>query len=155
MRDLRHVDKFAFVGNSLYYEPFEIRHTLCQEYIQTLTDICKMHDWNMLREGLWMYATPKNTTKLPHQGWKIHVSATLKNAKHILVNVAKILIPKGVSFKFIMDSKVHTMTNLKNFHRGSSGKFITIYPRDDEEFREVINTLHETLKNEEGPYTLR
>ncbi|ONN27565.1 hypothetical protein XJ44_03315 [Thermosipho affectus] len=44
--------------------------------------------------------------------------------------------------------------NSKQFSRGSSGKFITIYPRDEKIFEKVLEDLHDKLYFEEGPYIL-
>ena len=46
------------------------------------------------------------------------------------------------------------MMNFKNVDRGASGKFITIYPLNEEEFKELLEILYENLKDEKGPYIL-
>jgi len=93
--------------------------------------------------------------KLKDQGWKIHVSATIDNAREILKDISSILVEKEISFKHIVDESTLHSINSKNGNRISSGKFITIYPPTDEAFVELLDILYEKVKDKEnGPYIL-
>lgn len=153
MRDRRHTDKFPFLGNGLFYEPNGPRSAPSQEYLDVVRSRCGDNGWNLVRDGFWVHAEPEHVD-LPPQGWKIHISATLDNAEDILARVSSFLVAKGTAFKFAMDRRTLAMLNYKNWHRGSSGKFITIYPSGLMNFKELLEELHALLKNEEGPYIL-
>ena len=64
--------------------------------------------------------------KLPHQGWKIHVSATYKNYQTVLNHVVWLAEKMDFSFKFASSSKL--VEKLLDTHsvRESGGKLITI-----------------------------
>jgi len=152
----RYVNKFLYILiPSLFYENFELKYVPNDEFFVIVKNTIKKYniDGEIIRSGIFYYFNPKNYI-LPEQGWKIHVSATIHNAEGILSKVAEILIPKKIPFKFYLDKMVLGMMNFKNADRGSSGKFITIYPSDEEKFKELLEILYENLKNEEGPYIL-
>lgn len=92
--------------------------------------------------------------ELPAQGWKIHVSACLDNAQRVLDRVFDYCVPRGLPFKFIRSRRMLLMRNSKYARRGSSGKFITIYPADEAELELVCKELGELLDGEPGPYVL-
>ncbi|HEX2061517.1 MAG TPA: hypothetical protein VHK90_12320, partial [Thermoanaerobaculia bacterium] len=91
---------------------------------------------------------------VPPQGWKIHISATPANATPILATVARILIPRRVPFKFVGNTEMLIMQNGKRWSRGGAGKFITVYPRDQEQCGELLETLYTALIGYRGPYIL-
>ena len=64
--------------------------------------------------------------KLPHQGWKIHVSATYNNYQTVLNHVVWLAEKMDFSFKFASSSKL--VEKLLDTHsvRESGGKLITI-----------------------------
>ncbi|MEV8307298.1 class III lanthionine synthetase LanKC [Streptomyces flavidovirens] len=101
----------------------------------------------------WVVLTPPEA-RLPKQGWKIHVSATLDNAGHILDVVAKYCTTEQVMFKFIRGRHVLQRRNSKYGDRSGSGKFVTIYPFDDAHFERILHELGGLLDGEPGPYIL-
>lgn len=67
--------------------------------------------------------------KLPHQGWKIHVSATFENYQSVLNHVAYLAQKLDFSFKFASSQKlIHKLLDVHGA-RESGGKLITIYPK--------------------------
>ncbi|MEU8608830.1 class III lanthionine synthetase LanKC, partial [Actinoplanes sp. NPDC048791] len=92
--------------------------------------------------------------ELPEQGWKIHISACLDNAERILDQVFGYCHDRGLPFKFIHGRAALLMRNAKYARRGTSGKFITVYPRDDAELEVVCKELSALLDGEPGPYIL-
>ena len=88
------------------------------------------------------------------QGWKVHVSATPECAVETLARTTRVCVDAGVSFKFLPTLTELTESSSKNRDRGSAGKFITIYPDDDDQLGELLSVLAESLKGQEGPYIL-
>ncbi|MEW2379190.1 class III lanthionine synthetase LanKC [Micromonospora sp. NPDC047812] len=101
----------------------------------------------------WLIYAPEGGT-LPQQGWKIHVSATLDNAERVLDVVWDYCVPRGLSFKFLRGPRTLLLRNSKYASRAASGKFVTVYPRDDAELELVCKELDELLAGEPGPYIL-
>ncbi len=101
----------------------------------------------------WLVYTPVELS-LPNQGWKIHSSASLADAEKILQAIWDYCIPRGIAFKFVRSAQLLLLANGKYAHRGSSGKFVTIYPRDDSEFETILTELGAGLDGFEGPYIL-
>lgn len=110
--------------------------------------------WQIRRRGIWFQcSSPENV--VPLQGWKIHVSATPANARQILDSVVSILVQHGnIDFKFALDLSSLFLLNSKNWSRGGSGKFLTIYPKDLQTFLDLIEELHVATRGMSGPYIL-
>jgi len=116
---------------------------------------CKLpSDWQIARQGIWFHCgCPQNV--VPQQGWKIHVSATPANANDVLERVTSVLFKSPeTDFKFVLDMSLLFLVNSKNWSRGGSGKFITIYPSDSNLFLELIEKIHQATKDLQGPYIL-
>jgi serine/threonine protein kinase len=144
MRYLKYV-----ISSEKYYEPPKAK----AEETQFSTPIVP-EDWQIKWDSHWTYCVPNNI-KLPPQGWKIHVSANADDAQGILDKVASFLIEKNILFKFVSNELELLLKNSKYGDRGSSGKFITIYPMDEPQFISLLQQLHELLKEfPKGPYIL-
>lgn len=109
--------------------------------------------WRREPSDDWLVYAPE-AASLPPQGWKIHVSACLDNAERVLARVWDYCVSRGLSFKFLRDPRVLLLRNAKYAHRGSSGKLVTIYPRDETELELACKELAERLDGEPGPYIL-
>lgn len=109
--------------------------------------------WEREPIGDWLMYGPQGAS-LPLQGWKIHISAYLDNAERVLDRVVAYCVPRDLSFKFLRGPRMLLMRNSKDAPRGGSGKFITIYPRDDAELELACKELAELLAGEPGPYIL-
>lgn len=101
----------------------------------------------------WVVMNPVGAT-VPSQGWKIHASACLDNAERILEAVWSYCVPRRITFKFLISRHVVHMHNAKYAPRGSSGKFVTIYPPDVDALGTILHDLGELLEGEPGPYIL-
>ncbi|MGW4757034.1 class III lanthionine synthetase LanKC [Streptomyces chartreusis] len=114
--------------------------------------------WKAARIGDWLTLAPlgPDGTPLPDraQGWKIHVSATLANAERIAGIVWDYCVPRGIAFKFVPGRHLLHLRNAKYAGRDSSGKFVTVYPADDEQLHTVLRELSRLLEGFEGPYIL-
>ncbi|MEU7745950.1 class III lanthionine synthetase LanKC [Nonomuraea sp. NPDC049158] len=102
----------------------------------------------------WCYYAPGGVAPLPSQGWKIHVSARVDDAERALAAVWDYCLPRGIAFKFLRGLPVLVMLNSKAASRASSGKLVTIYPRDESQLELVLKELHELLRDVRGPYIL-
>ncbi|APE25199.1 MULTISPECIES: class III lanthionine synthetase LanKC [Streptomyces] len=109
--------------------------------------------WTSHRRGDWLALRPLDLS-LPSQGWKIHVSACLDNAEAILATVRAYCLEHGVAFKFVPSRYLLHQRNAKYADRSASGKFITVYPADDEQCERVATDLAELLEGRPGPYIL-
>nr|MDT0657550.1 class III lanthionine synthetase LanKC [Micromonospora sp. DSM 115978] len=109
--------------------------------------------WRREPSDDWFIYGPDGAS-LPQQGWKVHVSACLDNAERILAAVWDYCIPRGLPFKFLRGPRMLLLRNAKYARRGSSGKFVTVYPRDDAELELVCKELDDLLGGEPGPYIL-
>lgn len=101
----------------------------------------------------WLVSTPP-ALSLPNQGWKIHVSASLDGAPAIGAIVWDYCTARRIAFKFVRSSQLLLLANGKYAHRGSSGKFVTIYPADNAQFELLATELDELLRGQSGPYIL-
>ncbi|GAA4906369.1 protein kinase-like protein [Stackebrandtia albiflava] len=106
------------------------------------------------RQGLWFVADWPDGPKMTAQGWKLHVSTRAEESVAVLRAALPVLRDAGVHFKFLIDPKSVMMSGGKLWPRGSSGKFITVYPRDETVFHRVASGLREALAGFEGPYIL-
>ncbi|MCK2217149.1 class III lanthionine synthetase LanKC [Actinomadura sp. ATCC 31491] len=103
---------------------------------------------------MWSYYAPAGGPPLPRQGWKIHVSARPDDAEKAIAAVWDYCVPRGTAFKFLRGPAVHVMVNSKAASRASSGKLITVYPRDEAHLELVLKELDELLRDVRGPYVL-
>ncbi|MDA2814989.1 class III lanthionine synthetase LanKC [Nocardiopsis sp. RSe5-2] len=109
--------------------------------------------WRSHREGDWLALRPI-AHRLPEQGWKIHVSARLDNAEPVLARVWDHCVEQGLAFKFVPTPRLLHNRNAKYADRGSSGKFITVYPADEQEAGAAAAALDGLVGGEPGPYIL-
>ncbi|GAA4636267.1 class III lanthionine synthetase LanKC [Actinoallomurus vinaceus] len=109
--------------------------------------------WQRIRRSEWLVYVPP-AQQIPHQGWKIHVSACHDNAEGVVTRVRDYCVPRGISFKHLRSVDVLLMRNAKYAPRGGSGKLVTIYPRDEAELQLILRELGELLTGEPGPYIL-
>ncbi|AUI60358.1 protein kinase [Amycolatopsis sp. BJA-103] len=92
--------------------------------------------------------------ELPEQGWKIHVSTTPALARATLAVAAALCAERKVDFKYLRSKTLLDAMNGKYAPRVSSGKFLTVYPRDDDESVYLLDALARELRGFPGPYVL-
>ncbi|MFF4394189.1 class III lanthionine synthetase LanKC [Streptomyces sp. NPDC001480] len=114
--------------------------------------------WRTGRTGDWLTLTPLDADGAPlpspAQGWKIHASATRADAERIAEIVWDYCVPRRIPFKFVPAPHLLHLRNAKYAGRDASGKFVTVYPADEEQLHRVLNELGELLAGFEGPYIL-
>src|SRR5437016_3283414 len=111
------------------------------------------HGWRRSELEDWLVCTPAGAP-LPPQGWKVHVSACLDNAEEILETASAYFLEREIAFKFVRSKQLLLIANSKYADRGSSGKFITAYPRDGAELERIVTELGALLDGQPGPYIL-
>jgi serine/threonine protein kinase len=82
------------------------------------------------------------------------VAATPLSAPIVLARVAEVLVQERCAFKFGTDIARVAQLAGPWYDRGGSGKFITVYPGDDDQFRVVAERLHQVTFGLAGPSIL-
>ncbi|MFJ9428292.1 class III lanthionine synthetase LanKC [Streptomyces sp. NPDC101490] len=101
-------------------------------------------------QGIWtVWGAPR-----AGQGWKIHVSARLDRAQHVLDTVAGICFAEGVPFKHLRARFFFLFLHHKHAARAQAGKFCAVYPPDTATAHRLLERLRDALDGEEGPYVL-
>ncbi|MFB6813185.1 lanthionine synthetase LanC family protein [Streptomyces sp. NPDC056347] len=111
------------------------------------------HEWRVDRAEFWCHVVPEGSVRRD-QGWKLHVSATPLAAPLTLARAAEVLVAHRCRFKFAGSPARVTELVSGRFARGGSGKFITVYPADDEQFRLLAEELHRATAGLPGPAVL-
>jgi serine/threonine protein kinase len=144
------IDQFAQY-HPLWFESAR-RYTPSPEHLNVFNELAPT-TWRLHRRDISYLAEPPHLTR-PDQGWKIHISARTDDTVPVLCRALPILLAAEVSFKFIADRRLTSQINGKLWPRGSSGKFITIYPADLSQFHALGNALAAALIDFAGPYVL-
>ena len=101
--------------------------------------------WDTARIGDWLTLTPLGADGAPvpgpAQGWKIHASANRGNAEKIAAIVWDYCVPRRIPFKFVPGPHLLHLRNTKYAGRDASGKFVTVYPADEEQLHLVLREL--------------
>ncbi|MFP5362209.1 MAG: class III lanthionine synthetase LanKC [Thermoleophilia bacterium] len=109
--------------------------------------------WRSSRTDDWIMFSPEGL-QLPSQGWKIHASACLGNAEQILDPIWDYCVRERIAFKFIRGRDLLFLRNMKYADRGYSGKFVTIFPVDEQQLERILDDLAPALDGNASPYIL-
>lgn len=134
------------------YETLEHYKPTDSDYI----DIVRSHlpeGWATRQVGIWLRVQPPGAVLQP-EGFKIHISSVPSAAREVLNKVVPALIGAKAFFKITVDSRILAVVTSKNFPRELSGKFLTVYPTDMNQFRELIEQLSLLTGSFAGPYIL-
>lgn len=101
----------------------------------------------------WHGMTPSHSPRRL-QGWKIHLSAEPRSAEEVLRRATAVLAAERCPFKFTRDPSALRSALGRGFDRAGSGKFLTVYPADDDRFRVLVKELHEATAELTGPRIL-
>lgn len=116
---------------------------------------CEKSVKKMLRDKYGVYTQfDFCENELPEQGFKIHISATITNYVEVLERIFLYAKDKNITFKYISNKKWLIYTLSSNADRTNSGKFITIYPLNYEQFVTIVHDLEGLLQGFVGPYIL-
>ena len=94
-----------------------------------------------------IYTYNINKKSLPLVGFKIHISATPYNFKAILEAILPYLDKKHLNYKYISRQE-DILKNFSIFEEiTNSGKLITIYPENTQQFKDILNDLYKIIPN--------
>ncbi|MCQ8771079.1 class III lanthionine synthetase LanKC [Streptomyces telluris] len=151
MRNERWVNRFLFAwNNTLFFDPLDVSYEPSADHF--LAGFDEKTRRRFVRSGIWW--SHRHHPDLPAQGWKIHVSSGHRHVREVAASVIGYLTEHAVDFKMALDLNVFEMLNSKAVTRGSGGKLVTVYPRDDDEFRACLAGLARLLEGKEGAYVL-
>ncbi|WP_246127180.1 class III lanthionine synthetase LanKC N-terminal domain-containing protein [Embleya hyalina] len=120
---------------------------------QVLAEVDDTGAWRLWPGDPWcMVAPPKHIRR--RQGWKLHLSSTVRSAPRVLENAARVLVAHGCAFKFAVTPKAAAELNAVRAVRAMSGTFITAYPADDEQLAMLNAKLHAATEGLPGPAIL-
>ncbi|MGW8761531.1 class IV lanthionine synthetase LanL [Streptomyces sp. NPDC055815] len=109
--------------------------------------------WAVEADEMWCRVAPVAGTRRA-QGWKLHLSATAASAPAVLTRALGVLLREEAGFKFARSLEQVSALNSRATPRGSSGKFITVYPRSDAEAAALAQELHGATAGLAGPRIL-
>jgi serine/threonine protein kinase len=135
-----------------HYDAIDRYRPDVRQYIEAVRQLLPA-GWRMQRAGPWCQCSPPDS-RLPSQGWKIHLSARLEDARKVLLAVVPVLVEHGTAFKLGIDARILQLMNGKRWSRARSGKFVTIYPAGHGEFLALLPALHAATAAFAGPYIL-
>ena len=94
------------------------------------------------KNSIWRYSRARAADE-PEQGWKIHVSATILTAVEVLETVAPFLESRRAFYKAPISLEELKKLNAGIFYGYTQiGKFITVYPPNDEQSVDLAAELH-------------
>ncbi|WP_333770412.1 class III lanthionine synthetase LanKC [Streptomyces sp. IBSBF 2435] len=151
MRDERWVNRFLFAWNdTLFFDPLDVSYEPREDNFLAPLDAGVRAEF--VRSGIWW--SRRHNPDLPAQGWKIHVSTGQRTVHRVAAAVIGHLTSRDIDFKIALDINIFEMLNSKAMSRGGAGKFITVYPHDEDQFRTTLAELAELLDGVEGAYVL-
>ncbi|TWP44727.1 phosphotransferase [Lentzea tibetensis] len=147
--DLRY-EAYCF-ADSLFYDVQSLTETPRDDFAHVLPTLPS--GWKQADHNIWRHVHPDGVV-LPTQGWKIHVSATLRNAGQVLKATHSYCVEHRIPFKHLRTLSIVLARNSKYAPREGSGKLITIYPADETQMERILTDLSAELDGFEGAYIL-
>lgn len=98
----------------------------------------------------WLFFQPKGVY-VPEQGWKLHISADITSAEAILQRILPLLLQEKYSFKCMSSIDNLRKLNLGLLGVSQIGKFLTVYPANDEAAVHLANLLDKRTRGLSGP----
>jgi hypothetical protein len=98
----------------------------------------------------WISAQP-GPDELPDQGWKLHVSATAESSGEVLRRSLEVIAADPASFKVAGSPAAVEFLNEGLAGLSQIGKFITVYPRDDDQAVRLAAELDRATGGLTGP----
>jgi hypothetical protein len=109
--------------------------------------------WRVGLDDMWCHVWPRGHRERD-QGWKLHVSATSQCAGEAIRRVVPILLRNRCAFKLASTLDRLDLLNAAHYPRAGAGKFMTVYPADDAQFRQLAELLAEAATDLYGPRIL-
>lgn len=142
------VDMSFLAADSDYYAPWDATDP------GTRYQVCPLPEgWTRLTDGPWIHWGPPGLA-LPDQGWKVHVSSSLRNARSVLAIVSLACAELNVPFKHLAGERTFLHVHDKHAARPQSGKFCTLFPPTQECAQRLMSHLSSALAGIDGPFVL-
>jgi len=109
--------------------------------------------WEVRLNGMWCTASPPGH-RMRDQGWKLHVAASRSSAVAVLERSLDALVRHRCAFKVASTVDYAALLSSTHYPRGSSGKFLTVYPDNDEHLRLLASELDRATAGLAGPIIL-
>jgi len=142
------VDMSFLVADEDYYEPWDAASPGVRYQAGPLPA-----GWTSQLTGVWTYCSPAEAV-LADSGWKVHVSSSLANARHVLSVVSAISVELSVPFKHLAGHLTFLALHGKHGTREQAGKFCALYPPDLPTTWQLLRRLEAALSGVSGPYVL-
>src|SRR6266511_2022019 len=123
------------------------------ELVRSTLDGDGTGSWDVRLDGIWCYARPPGQP-VRAQGWKLHLAATRSSAVTVLHRAGEVIARHGCAFKFASSLEQVSLLNSRHYPRGGAGKFITVYPDDDQQFATLAAELDKATDGLAGPSIL-
>ncbi len=144
--------RFALADREYYDDPARVARSFVENVFGPDPDQ-DWKEWLHTESGVWSQWSPPGLV-LPDQGWKVHVSTTLDLAAEVLQRVSRYCRAHTLTFKHLRDRAILFAASAKDADRSSSGKFITVYPRDLTELKRTLDGLEQFVGGMPGPLVL-
>jgi serine/threonine protein kinase len=102
------------------------------------------------RAKVWIYVQ-NDRTVTPQQGWKLHISASIWSAEEVLRWVLPVLFTENADFKVASSFEVLGDLNEGVRNLSQVGKFITVYPINDDQAIRLATSLDKVTRGLDGP----
>ncbi|HYN84135.1 MAG TPA: protein kinase [Pyrinomonadaceae bacterium] len=113
--------------------------------------LCRTYLPYKAKDSIWRFSREESDED-PAQGWKLHVSATVLGACHVLERTGPLLRRRRVLYKAPASLDELDKLNSGLYYGYSQvGKFLTVYPRDEEEAVMLARALHLITRHTTGP----
>jgi len=126
---------------------------LLEGIVRGILDRAGAVGWTVELDDFWCVVEPGGQV-LRESGWKLHVSSTVLAGPVVLARAAEVLVGERCTFKFARDLDRLGYLLSNQCARGSGGKFLTVYPQDDEQFRRLAAELDRVTEGLPGPAIL-
>lgn len=137
----------------IYYEKIKKLYNYTDQITEIIDSNFRNCNWEIHKRIQWIYIRNIKDKDLM-QGWKIHLSATHLSAINVLKSFITIALKENVSFKVSDTLETLKIMNDSHYPRGYSGKFITIYPNNEEQFKRIVQDSYQLTKDLSGPIIL-
>lgn len=109
----------------------------------------KKFNWDNNYSEYWLMNIPNKINNTV--GFKIHISASIINAQKIAEIFLEYVKDKNVNFKIISSLKLLEKQNIGQSGYSQVGKFITVYPEDNNELKILLEEFNLLFKSFNSP----
>jgi hypothetical protein len=131
----------------------ERRHRSLAELVNDAVVDDRSVGWSIREHGMWRVVGPADH-RFRSQGWKLHLSGTPLSIGDLMDRAVPVLVSERCAFKVPTDRVAINWLNSRACPRGLAGKYVTVYPADDDQFRRLAEELDRATAGLVGPEIL-